>query len=99
MKHTEVCKCEKCGEDLYSKKNIVEEIKATLGKCYCDTIPEKVGRPTYVVLVGDTGLCVTNSPMFNGGDDILIDCLEITIKQLRDAPRESVVDKKDTTKL
>jgi hypothetical protein len=85
--HKEPCNCKECGRDLHSDANIMLEVKATMDACMNDVVPEFVGRPMYVVLIGEDGLCVKNSPSFGGGDKILVDCLKQVIHQLKVKPR------------
>lgn len=61
--------CEVCGRDLYSEPNILLELKATTDKLLDGVDAKTIGRPMFVVVMGDNGAGAVRSPNFNVPDE------------------------------
>ena len=82
--------CEHCGVDLYCDDHIYAETKRTMDGLLDAMSPKCVGRPMYVMVIGDNGADVVASPAFHGGSDILVDCLKELIKSLEANPWQGI---------
>ena len=80
------CKC--CGNDLYCDNNVYAETKRMADGLLELMEPKCIGRPTYLMIFGDTGMDVVTSPMFGGGSDILVEMMEDAITHLKAHPWE-----------
>lgn len=72
--------CEKCGNDLYCEGNILLETKSVMDKMLNNMDTECVGRPVFVVVIGDNGTESAISDALNIPDDecndLFVECLE-----------------------
>jgi hypothetical protein len=59
------------------------EVKNTTDGVLSDLVPENVGRPLCVIVIGDEGYCSRMSPAFEGDYDTLIAGLEFLIDDLK----------------
>jgi hypothetical protein len=79
--------CEVCGRDLYSEPNILLELKATTDKLLDGVDVNAIGRPMFVVVMGDNGAGAVRSPNFNVPDEktneIFITCLEEVLRMYK----------------
>lgn len=81
------CNCTDCGRDLYDESNVLLEIKSAMDMHLDNTNPNTVGRPLYVIVIGDEGYELSASPInyIDGRDNnkMLIHTLKDMIKYLK----------------
>jgi hypothetical protein len=79
--------CEVCGRDLYSEPNILLELKATTDKLLDGVEAKTIGRPMFVVVMGDNGAGAVRSPTFDVPDEetneIFITCLSEVLRMYK----------------
>jgi hypothetical protein len=80
----DACAC--CGNDLYCEDNIYAETKRMMDGLLKSMDPKHVGRPAFLMVLGDNGTDVVASPMFGGGSDILAEMLEEVVGGLKAQP-------------
>ena len=85
--YEDVCTCAECGRDLYDSNNIMLEIKSAMDAHLDNTDPSVVGRPLYVIVIGDEGYELSASPInyIEGKDNnkLMISTLKDMIKFLK----------------
>ena len=69
--------------DKYTDENILLEVKNTTDGVLTDLVPENVGRPLCIVIIGDEGYSYRMSPAFEGDYDTIIAGLEFLIDDLK----------------
>jgi hypothetical protein len=79
--------CEECGRDLYSEPNILLELKATTDKLLDGVDAKTIGRPMFVVVMGDNGAGAVRSPNFHVPDEetneIFVTCLTEVLRMYK----------------
>ena len=90
-KHTsDTYTCPECGMDLYDENNLILELKSAMDYHLNVTDANIVGRPLYVISIGDSGYEMTLSeinPNDKVMDDFLISCLKNMIKSVKKEKR------------
>ena len=78
------CRCDKCGNDLYSECNILLETKDAMDKLLNGMDTECVGRPVFVLVIGDNGTDWVESDTLQLQEDkvmeIFKECLQEILK-------------------
>ena len=74
---------EKEHADKYTDENILSEMKTTTDGILSDLVPENVGRPLCIIIIGDEGYSYRTSPAFDGDYDNLITGLNYVIDDLK----------------
>ena len=59
------CNCKECGQDLYAESNVLLEIKSAMATHLDGTDTKMVGRPLFVIVIGDKGFELSYSPINN----------------------------------
>jgi hypothetical protein len=81
------CNCKECGQDLYAESNVLLEIKSAMDAHLDCTDTKMVGRPLFVIVIGDQGFELSYSPINNfdakGNNEILISVLKDMLKDLK----------------
>ena len=76
--------CKECGRDLYSEPNILLELKAATDKLLDGIDAKTIGRPMFVIVIGDNGAGAVRSPTFEVPDE---ETNEIFVKYLSEVLR------------
>jgi len=74
---------EKENADKYTDENILLEVKNTTDRVISGLVPENVGRPLCIIIIGDEGYSYRTSPAFDGDYDNIIAGLEFLIYHLK----------------
>jgi hypothetical protein len=75
---------EKENGDKYTDENILREVKNETDGLLSEIVPQNVGRPLCIIMIGDEGYYYRKSPAFDGDYDNLITCLNYLIEDFKE---------------
>jgi hypothetical protein len=90
------CTCAKCGGDLYSLHNILNEIEATMEaiKLHVDEMTDddvkKIGRPIVAVLYFEGGRILAPSPQWHGSEELANEVIRASIPSVKKKVKKHV---------
>ena len=74
---------EKDNVEKYTDENILLEAKNATDGMLSELVPETLGRPLCMIMIGDVGWYVRDLPAFDGDYEHLIDCLNYIIEDYK----------------
>ena len=75
---------EKDDAEKYTDENIISETKTVMDQVLSEIVPENVGRPVAVIMIGDMGFHIRNSTVIDSDDDDLIYLLTNVVEFLKE---------------
>ncbi len=93
----EKCTCPHCGNDLYGEANILLETRACMDKLVDNMETKCVGRPLFVMVVGDNGTDLAPSDTLVCDEEEIDNIILMYLQELVRAYKKKTVRKtKDT---